>query len=43
MGDKGSGFRGEMEEEGFGSVAALTHVGGNVMKGADVAPDAAIG
>jgi hypothetical protein len=29
----------EMEEEGFGSVAALTHVGGRVMKGADAATD----
>jgi hypothetical protein len=26
-------------EEGFGSVAALTHMGGKVMKGADAATD----
>jgi hypothetical protein len=29
----------EMEEEGFGSVAASTHMGGEVMKGADATTD----
>jgi hypothetical protein len=29
----------EMEEEGFGLVAASTHMGGEVMKGADAATD----